>query len=668
MERAPALIPAAGVVAGIALGHFVQLACCTPGASSTTARHVVELRGAVVESEARPPGSRCTLRLDDGRLVQVSLRMAAPAVGERLDIAGELEPFDDARNPGEPSQRELEAERGVVARVIHARVVARTPPNPRDVTLWVPRLRAWAAATVRAEIAEPEATILVGALWGEKGTLPADLHDAFQATGTMHVLVTAGLHLGAVAALAALVLRGFGCGRVAWCLGTIAVVWCYAAFSGAHLPSLRAATMATVWLAARALGRVTSSWNALAIAALGVALLWPAAVTTLSFALSFSCVAAIVLFAKPIARLAERAGVPAIAHEGVALSLATQLGTWPLTAAAFLVFAPYAPLANLLVVPLIALVIPVGVGLLLATPIAPLAHLFAALETTLLGWIVGIVQFVAALPFARIPMTPPPVWSIALYDAAIITAVAWMWPRGRRLAAIACVGAATACALWPVRGDSGALIVRMIDVGQGEAIAIRTPGGHALLVDAGGIPERGPTVATTSAVESVGDRRVVPALLRMGIHRLDAIVMTHPHGDHVGGVAPVIRRLGAAVLADGGQPYGAYPYRQALAAATEFGVRIVHPRAGTIWRSDDGVTIRFYGPAQPYFAAGARAVDENSLVFLLTYGNVRMLFTGDAGEQEEARLLQAGVDLRADVLKVGHHGSRFASSAAFLDA
>ncbi|MGH7756116.1 MAG: ComEC/Rec2 family competence protein, partial [Vulcanimicrobiaceae bacterium] len=94
----------------------------------------------------------------------------------------------------------------------------------------------------------------------------------------------------------------------------------------------------------------------------------------------------------------------------------------------------------------------------------------------------------------------------------------------------------------------------------------------------------------------------------------------------------------------------------------------VHPRAGTIWRSDDGVTIRFYGPAQPYFAAGARAVDENSLVFLLTYGNARMLFTGDAGEQEEARLLLAGVDLRADVLKVGHHGSRFASSAAFLDA
>ncbi len=110
----------------------------------------------------------------------------------------------------------------------------------------------------------------------------------------------------------------------------------------------------------------------------------------------------------------------------------------------------------------------------------------------------------------------------------------------------------------------------MLDVGQADAIVVQTPRGHALLVDAGGRLERG-TQSNGSVAEAVGERIVVPFLLRHGIHALDAVIVSHPHGDHVGGVAPVLRRLRVAEFADGGQRYGGHAYQDALATARSEG-------------------------------------------------------------------------------------------------
>jgi len=96
-------------------------------------------------------------------------------------------------------------------------------------------------------------------------------------------------------------------------------------------------------------------------------------------------------------------------------------------------------------------------------------------------------------------------------------------------------------------------------------------------------------------------------------------------------------------------------------------VPIVHPRESNVWRTNDGVTLKFIGPSFP-FITGKNAINDNSIAFILQYGSFRMLFTGDAGIAAERRFLDEGVDLRADVLKVGHHGSAYSSSPAFIAA
>lgn len=608
-----------------------------------------------------------TLRLADGSLASATLPLPLPAIGSRLLVRGRRIVFDGPRNPGEPSPREMEAERGIAWRIARPFVMHDEAPDPRDASLWLASVRAWASQRLHADLGEPAATILAGALWGERSALPPDLRAEFQDTGTVHVLVTAGLHLGVVAALAYGLLAAFGCRRSAASLGTIAVVWAYAFFSGAHLPSMRAATMLSFALLARASGRDAYSWNALAVAAIVVAAMRPQSVESVSFALSFSCVAAIFAFARPLAEAARRSGVPEIVAELTGVALATQLGTWPLTASAFLVIAPYAPLANALVVPVVGVAMLVGFTLLAVSPVPLLGVALINVERSLVGWIVGVVRYVGGLPHAHIVATPPPLWALVVYDVALIGA-GFALHHKRVAIAVLCIVAGSALCLWPPRVVSHVLVVTAIDVGQADALLIRTPQGHAFLVDAGGRLERGPQLAGTSSAEDVGTRVVVPFLVRSGIHHLDAVLLSHPHGDHAGGLPPVLRILDVAEFADSGQSYPGHAYHTALDVARDHRVPMLEPRGGDVWHTDDGVTFRFYGPTLPYITGSRSDINSNSLVFRLEYGRFHMLFMGDAGTETENRLLMHGDDLQADVLKVGHHGSAYGTTPGFVRA
>lgn len=242
-----------------------------------------------------------------------------------------------------------------------------------------------------------------------------------------------------------------------------------------------------------------------------------------------------------------------------------------------------------------------------------------------------------------------------------------------RLAPIALIVLACGLVLWPPRAPRGDLRITFLDVGQGDAAVIETPRGHTIMIDTGGRLERGLTDDGRSVAEAVGERIVVPFLIRHGIHHVDAIVLSHPHGDHAGGLAPILRTLGADIVFDGRQKYGGHAYQDALDEARRKNVAIVHPRAGDLWKTGDGLSLHFLTPSGSPIGAARDIINENSLVVMLecacgTPRPFRILFMGDAGKVAESRLLERGADLGADILKVGHHGSKFASSSEFLTA
>jgi competence protein ComEC len=202
------------------------------------------------------------------------------------------------------------------------------------------------------------------------------------------------------------------------------------------------------------------------------------------------------------------------------------------------------------------------------------------------------------------------------------------------------------------------LRIFVLDVGQGDSILIVAPGGKTLLVDAG-VPGSG--------------KVVVDAMRRYGLKQIDLMVATHAHADHIGGADEVIRATKVLSVLDSQVPNPTRNYEDFLKAIKESGASYIGASPGQKFDMGGGANLTVLAPVKPFFTkdqlrSGANEPNANSVVTRLDYGDFSMLLTGDAEAETEARLMSGGANLKAKVLKVGHHGSRYASSDAFLRA
>jgi len=233
------------------------------------------------------------------------------------------------------------------------------------------------------------------------------------------------------------------------------------------------------------------------------------------------------------------------------------------------------------------------------------------------------------------------------------------------VAAGALLGACHPLGAGPVRsastvgtGAPARLTVDFIDVGHGDAILVTSPAGKRVLVD-GGRGESGAAVAAFIRARSVAP--------------LDLVVLTHRHADHLGGLAAVIAAPGARLFLDAATPEGtrahASPaYTRLIALLAEHGIPVREARRGRSVDLGGGAVLVLLTPPEPPIAGSRSDVNANSVVARLELGQVRMLLTGDAEAVTEDWLLDSGADVRADVLKLAHHGSAYSSSPRFLAA
>jgi len=605
--------------------------------------------------------------------------------GLRLRIRCRVTIPGGSRNEGEPGERETLADQGVdVVLAAHRIQDLQILSVAAGWEAWWARARQSAASVIEARLPPLEATVLEGILWGDRGNLPASLRQEFSDTGTVHVLTTAGLHLGIMAGFLAALLLLLPLSRPARMTMVVIGAWLYALLAGMHLPTLRAATMLTAGTLAQELGRGRITSAVLAAAACAVALPHPLVVLSPSFSMSFACVAGIALLNPTLAALGlrEGCGLPRFITEILQTSLSVQIALWPLQALYFNAFTPYAVLANAIVVPMVGAIMAVGALFVSAALVLPLlATPLGNLEWWGLTLLIGVVQHFATLPMAHVDLPPPSHCFLVSYWCGL-AALAWFVQTGnlRKIAVKRIVLYAGASAMilaviycWPAiasRFDRNSY-VDAIDVGQADCILIRAPHRHALLIDGGGKLERTTTGAVVAAPigDRIATRTVMPFLLRHWVTHLDAVVLTHPHGDHVGGIPVILSRERVDKVYDSAQLYSGPAYRRTLEIIRDRHIEWIRAQRGVEFDLGSTTRVRMLAPELPLITGTSSDINNNSVVLRITFGHVAMLLTGDAQAEAESRLLSHDrADLRADILKVGHHGSAYSSTPAFLAA
>ena len=497
---------------------------------------------------------------------------------------------------------------------------------------------------------------------GQRETMNPQVSQRIARAGLAHLLAISGLHVGMLAA------AFFALARIARLpaarahMATVVVTFGYVFLIGAPASAVRAALMVLLWTLTRLAGRASSAFDVLGLTAILLLLARPWSVVEPGFQLSFSGAAAVGYAyseAQRFLRLRDSPKVLRAVALGLLTSTAAVLLTAPITAIHFGRVAPAAILGNLAAIPLLALAMPALFLSALLSPWPLLASWPAGAAVLLLQAIDAVARVLGSASWASLDVASPgflPVLAYAIVLVMVARALHGAWER-RRLILVLGVIAAVSIAGPPIKARLAPdhLAVYVLDVGQGDAIAIATPRRHWLLVDAG------PNVRGFDA----GARRVLPFLREQGARRLEAWLASHPDLDHVGGAPAILDGVKVERVIGTGWVTGQTGQIAVLQWLSRNSRPWIHASAGSRLSVDD-VDLVFLHPSD-MTAADPSAPNDLSLVFVLEYGEFRMLFAGDVSEEVEERLSREyGEEIQAQVLKVAHHGSATSTSQRFL--
>ena len=591
-----------------------------------------------------------------------------PDYGDQLQITGNIQQPRGERNPGDFNYKKFLAANGIygILNVSKSENVVIRPSNQKSIPYFVYVIKRRFYHSLNSLHQGQAQALIKGLLLGERGEISLELKEAFARCGVIHALAISGLHIGYIGIIFFVLFSLLRFNYQARLIAVLISIFFYDLLIGFEPPIVRASLMMGIFLIGKLIQRPTDMLNVISTAAIIILLVNPQELFQASFQLSFGAIISIVYLYQRLRIIFDKWSVfNKLTQNKIGeylgalflVTLAAQLGTLPITAYYFGRISIIAFALNLLVIPLVGIVIALGFATLIFSLISmPVAQLYANTNSIFLQFLIRIVENGSDIKFTSFDISKIGLVTILIYYF-MLWCIINLDKKFYRKILLYSVLTISILSLWkPIFRSHRWMQVIFFDVGQGDAALITFPDGKNLLIDAG------PKLEDFDA----GEFFILPYLKRERINRLNAVVLSHADNDHIGGMPSIFRKLRVDKVYDSGLFHESsvcstyqfvidslqIPHHIALASQRlkyfeNYGVYIIHPAKSFLNKFHDDT-------------------NNCSVVVKIVYGERSFLFSGDIAREAEEILLKYGELLRADVLKIAHHGSRTSSIMEWL--